>query len=295
MVMSNDNGDMDAQPRSRSSAALLLAVFAPMLLVIVILTADLWEGPKTAYVGVLSVVPMLAAVFGTPLQTAFVGALTWMSAFGFGLLASDGNAPAQAVRLFIIFVITMLAIIASRLRIRRDDAYFAALQDASLAAELKQLALTDELTGLLNRRGALQRIEAGPPSSPCTIAIVDSDNLKQVNDEYGHNTGDEYLRAIAGRFARAVSGDDIVARWGGDEFLFVVSQPMEQAVHILERARAAIVDNVIQTERASIPASASIGAAQWRDGQPLDEVLHQADAALYRAKSEGRNQLVLHR
>lgn len=279
---------------STGTASLLLAVIAPMVLVIVILTADLWEGPKTAYVGVLSVVPMLAAVFGTPLQTAMVGVLTWLSALGFGLIASDGNAPAQTVRLVIIAIISLLAVIASRLRLRRDDAYFAALQDAALAAELKQLALTDELTSLLNRRGALQRIESGPPSSPCTIAIVDSDNLKQVNDEYGHNTGDEYLRAVAGRFARAVSGGDIIARWGGDEFLFVVNQPMSQAVQILERARGAIVEHVIQTERASIPASVSIGAAEWREGQPLDEVLHQADAALYRAKSEGRNQLVLH-
>lgn len=279
---------------TRSSAPLLLAVLAPLALVIVILAADVREGPKTAYVGVLAVVPMLAAVFGTPLQTALVGMLTWLSALGFGLIASDGNAPAQTVRLVIIAIISLLAVIASRLRVRRDSAYFMALQDAAHAAELKQLTLTDELTGLLNRRGALQRIESGPPNALCTIAIVDSDNLKQVNDEYGHSTGDEYLRAIAGRLARAVAGDDIVARWGGDEFLFVVCQPMEQAVHILERARAAIVDDIINTSSARIPASVSIGAAEWHAGQPLDEVLHQADAALYRAKNEGRNQLVLH-
>ena len=88
--------------QSRRGTQWLLGVVLPLALVVIILTADYLEGPKTAYVGVLAAVPMLSAVFARPLVTLAVGVITWLAALGFGLAASDGNVPAQRVRLVII-------------------------------------------------------------------------------------------------------------------------------------------------------------------------------------------------
>jgi diguanylate cyclase (GGDEF)-like protein len=270
---------------------ILLAMVFPLMLAAVILMADAFEGPKTAYVGVLTVVPMLAAVFGSPLQTAIVGVLAWSAGFAFGLVAVDGQAPAQTVRLFIIAVITIIAVFAARVRQARDHALVVATRDAAVANDLRAIAQTDELTGLLNRRGALERL---PDSrvSPWSIAIVDCDSLKQVNDEKGHRAGDEYLEAISARFASSVSSADVLARWGGDEFLFAIALPLADASRVLERARSAISRDVVTTTGGPIDASVSIGACEWLPGQDLDAALQRADAALYRAKHEGGNRIV---
>lgn len=267
------------------------AVVLPLLLIVVVLVADLMEGPKTAFVGVLAVVPMFAAVFGTPWSTAAVGAVTWVSAFVFGLFASDGNVPAQYVRLGIIAITSVIAVLASRVRIKREEHYVRAVRDAALAEQLRHQAHTDELTGLLNRRGGLERLTEHERDS-ATVALVDCDGLKQVNDRLGHQAGDEYLRAIAERMAAAVSADDLVARWGGDEFLLTLGLGKDRAAHVLERVRTVVSANPVATGATATIASISLGATEWHNGESLDDVLLRADAALYEAKETGRNKVV---
>ena len=281
-------GDGQGRPAGRQ---VMLAVVAPTLLALVILMADVVEGPKTAYVGVLAVVPMLAAVFGSPGQTAVAGVIAWLAALAFGLLSADGQVPAQTVRLVIIALMTVIAVFAARLRESRDRQLIDASQEAALARELRAISQTDELTGLLNRRGALERL-ALERDSTWTVAIVDCDALKHVNDELGHRAGDEYLRAIAARFAASVSSSDILARWGGDEFIFAIDLPLPDGARVLERARTAISRNVVSTIAGAVPASVSMGACEWLPGQDLDVALQRADAALYRAKHEGGDRIV---
>lgn len=279
--------------QSRRGAQWLLGVVLPLALVVIILTADYLEGPKTAYVGVLAAVPMLSAVFARPLVTLAVGVITWLAALGFGLAASDGNVPAQRVRLVIIALAVAAAVGASLLRERRDSALIEAQREAALADQLRTQADTDSLTGLLNRRGVFHALESSDPDVTRTLAIIDCDGLKAVNDDYGHLAGDEYLCAIAGRVRANLPGSDVLARWGGDEFLVVQDLEVDSALRTLERVRRAISDNPIGIRAGSISTSVSIGVVGWHVGQPLDEALAQADRALYRAKADGGDVVLL--
>jgi len=271
--------------------SILLSVVAPLAFIVIILTADLIEGPKTAYVGVLATVPMFAAVFGTIWSTAIISVITVLAGWSFGRLASDGNVEAQTVRLIIIAIVGVIAVYAVRIRQDREHALVQALQEASLADQMRQLSETDQLTELLNRRGLLSKIENDSPHDRA-LAIIDLDNLKSVNDEFGHLVGDNYIKAISGRLAGAISKTDLVGRWGGDEFLVVLDATPDSAQQVLERLRNVVTRAEITTDSCRIPASFSAGAAIWVPGESIDEVLRRADAALYSAKAQGRNTVV---
>jgi len=266
-------------------------VVAPLAFIVIILTADVIEGPKTAYVGILATVPMLAAVFGTVWSTAIISVITVLAGWGFVKLETDGNAQAQTVRLIIISIVGVIAVYAVRIRVSRERALVEALQEAALAAQMRKLSETDQLTELLNRRGLLSKME-NHSEHERTLVIIDLDNLKQVNDEYGHLVGDHYITAISGRIAGAISKTDLVGRWGGDEFLIVLETTSDAALQVLERLRNVVTRAEITTDSLRIPASFSAGAATWGVGESIDEVLRRADAALYSAKSQGRDTVI---
>jgi diguanylate cyclase (GGDEF)-like protein len=121
------------------------------------------------------------------------------------------------------------------------------------------------------------------------IALIDIDNLKQVNDSYGHQVGDLYIAAVARRLSASLAGTDLIGRWGGDEFLIVLDLPGSRSGLVLDRARAAVTSNPVGAGDRLLPVSVSVGAADWPARQPLDASLALADAALYEAKSAGRN------
>lgn len=269
----------------------LLGFFVPLIFILVILVADSTEGPKTAYVGVLAVVPMFSAVFARPPMTAAVAVIAWLSAFTFGHLATDGNVTAQTVRLFIIAGVGIIAILASMLRTRRESELLHALSRASQAETNRALANTDFLTGLLNRRGLLEQIDS-KGADDRSLAIVDCDNLKKVNDELGHVAGDEFIQAIGGRLLSNISKSDLVGRWGGDEFLVVLDLPRDQAEAVLERVHRKVVERPISTKAGLVPSAFSIGLTSWPAGEALDLALARADKALYSAKDAGRNRIV---
>lgn len=278
--------------RNSPWAAYGLGLVLPLVLIVLILSADAAEGPKTAYVGVLAVVPMLAAVFASPAITALVALITWLSAFGFGNLASDGNVAAQRVRLIIIALSGLTAIGAAYLRQRREQALVAALGKAAAAEQLREQAQTDPLTGLANRRGLVDRLERADDTVGRTIALIDCDELKQVNDRLGHLGGDIYLQAVAGRLAGSLSKDDMIARWGGDEFIVVQRLSIEDAMPTLHRMHGAIDGTPLSIDGTMLDGSVSIGVAPWPAGTSFDDALSAADRALYDAKSRGRNQVV---
>ena len=276
-----------------SRPAWLFGVVMPLAIIVVILVADSIEGPKTAYVGVLAVVPAFAAVFGTPLSTGLVGLVTIASAFVFGLLASDGNAPAQVVRLVIIAIMTVLAMIVARVREQQERRLAEAERQADRAAAPEALAETDQLTQIPNRRGVLARVGLMTEPIERTVALMDLDNLKVINDRHGHQAGDAYLQAVAGRLGGAVSRSDAVGRWGGDEFLLVFDQPLERGEGIVQRIHDTVVGHPVATVGLTLPVSASAGVARWSPDEELDAALSRADAALYEAKAAGRNTVVL--
>lgn len=288
-----------AAPATRSTGSAWstwgLGFALPLALIVIILVADILESPKTAYVGVLAVVPMLSAVFATPGVTALTAVVTWLSGWVFGLFAADGHVPAQTVRLIIIAIAGLAAVAASSVRVRREHALERALTEAAAAAELRVQAQSDELTGLLNRFGLVKALESAEPDRARMIALVDCDGLKDVNDQHGHLAGDEYLRAIAGRIAHVLPRTDLLARWGGDEFIIIQDRPAAQALEAMNRVREAVSRSPISVRAdatGTLDASVSIGLSDWAPGQDFDQALSAADTALYRAKSAGRDQVV---
>lgn len=271
----------------------IAGVVAPLIFIVVILEADTLEGPKTAFVGVLAVVPMLSAVFGTPAMTALVSVITLISGYLYGLTASDGNVAAQNVRLIIIALVSIIAIVASFTRRRMQIALIGAQVTAARAETVEQQANTDSMTGLLNRRGWLNSLPTGT-SDVRSIAVIDCDKLKTINDTYGHLVGDEYIIAIAQRLSNGVSRRDLVARWGGDEFLVFISAPIDDAKIVVERLIAKICDSPIATTGGSINATVTAGVTDWPADEKLDAALLRADTALYAAKADGRGKLAIH-
>ncbi len=159
------------------------------------------------------------------------------------------------------------------------------------------LALTDELTGLFNRRAAVRSLEQALAQQrrnglAATAVIVDLDHFKLVNDRHGHDAGDAALRHVAAVFRPLVRSSDTLARWGGEEFLLVCSSepPTDPAV-LCERFRAALEGSVVPGHGFSL--TASFGAAIAAPHESAESVVHRADVALYEAKRAGRNRAVI--
>ena len=146
--------------------------------------------------------------------------------------------------------------------------------------ELLRQAGTDPLTGLGNRSALRRRLDAG--SDPVTLAVLDLDDFKPVNDTYGHHTGDVVLQAVADRLHDVVREDDLVVRFGGDEFAIVFADGTspESAARLSERICTAIDAPITLDSGITISVRASIGLAT----ASADKVVHEADAALYQAK-----------
>lgn len=278
--------------RDAISGSWWLALVVPVALIALILGADLREGPKTAYVGVLTAVPLFAAIFGTPLMTAVTSVITWTSALLFGLIAADGNVPAQTVRLGIIAVAGVVAIVASYVRQRRERQFQEAQRAAAEAEFLRLQASHDDLTGLLNRRGFFERLQAENIGEG-TIVVIDCDDFKDVNDEHGHLVGDEFLTGLAGRLSSGVAAEDLIARWGGDEFLLLLRTPFEDGAAVARRVVDQAMARPMSTSSGVVPVSLSAGAARFDPSLGLDQGIAAADQAMYAAKSRGAGQLVL--
>lgn len=262
---------------------IIAGVLVPVALVAILLIADFIEGPKTAYVGVLTAIPFIAAVFLSPRGVIGVGVVAWLSAFVYGaFIASDGNVPAQTVRLIFIAIAIFGAAVAAAYRARLE-------QQAVLlgsAQEIAALAFRDMLTGLANRRGAETWVERAEPVDRC-ILVCDADGLKQINDAHGHEFGDAYLKAIAGRLRANVAGEDMVARWGGDEFVVIATAPFDAGLVLADRLVGAVSADPISVSGTRVTPRLSIGVAAWPAGGEFSSALRQADLAMYEAKVAG--------
>lgn len=282
----------ERQDHSQAVVSVVLSVVLPIAFIAVILGADVIEGPKTAYVGVLAAIPLLSAVFGTPRATALVSVITWISAFAFGHLASDGNARAQTVRLVIIAIFGVIAVIAAVVRTRLEAQLSSALTQAAQVEAMRVQAHSDSLTGLLNRRGVIEKVQQ-LRSERATLAMIDIDRLKLINDSYGHVIGDEIIRAVGSRISGGVSRNDVVGRWGGDEFVVVLELDIDQGLAVVERLFHQVSAGPLSTTVNEIPFGISVGVTEWVIGEPLESVLDRADTALYSAKDAGRSRFIV--
>lgn len=162
----------------------------------------------------------------------------------------------------------------------------------------KLLSETDELTGLHNMRGFVviaNRLfaQAKRFQRSSSFLMVDSDNLKHVNDKYGHEAGNRMLQHVVKAVLGQLRSTDIAARYGGDEFVVMLPDtPARGAFEVAERIRNAVESVPFVTDSEAISCSVSIGAASYpQDGRALDALLARADRALYQAKEAGRNRV----
>ena len=165
--------------------------------------------------------------------------------------------------------------------------------------DLRQLAQVDALTGIANRRHLIERAEqerrrAERFGQPLALLMVDIDYFKTINDEHGHAVGDQAIRMVAQTCAVSVREIDVVGRYGGEEFVIVLPGTLpEGARELADRLRQQIAAiEIAGADGAPIGVTVSIGFAAFESGDELEQLLAAADAALYRAKSLGRNCVV---
>lgn len=173
--------------------------------------------------------------------------------------------------------------------------------------KLRKLAYFDELTGLLNRRGfkdmiqkfsnQISREKEGRRKkvklSSLSIALIDLDHFKKVNDTYGHDAGDAALKHITKIILGRVRDLDVVGRWGGEELIVgLVGADESDSVLVLDSIRERLAGRTLNFQRKKISFTLSAGVACFDGGSPLDEVVAMADKALYKAKHSGRNKVI---
>ena len=253
---------------------------------------------------IVALVLMFAAFTLSPKASRALGMFA-VTVLGLVMLAMATHAPTVfdptvegihfAFAAVVLPVISMLAgdlsQMRSRLRLQRTE-----LQAA--LARIHKLATRDDVTGLINRRhmGELAVVEqrrAVRTGSPPCLCLVDIDHFKRINDQHGHGAGDEVLRLFARHAAASMRETDVLARWGGEEFLVMLPDTRPDEARIgFERLRRLLSRDEAWGEHAHMRVSFSAGLTAWRPGEALRDALARADHALYEAKASGRDRLV---
>jgi two-component system, cell cycle response regulator len=163
-------------------------------------------------------------------------------------------------------------------------------------ARLHKLQQVDPLTGALSRRGYDQTfpevVARDHAVRPLSVAVVDLDHFKRVNEAHGRPAGDEVLRRVTLLLASVLRGGDAVVRHGGEELLLILpGADLAQAKRVAERARAAVEARVLPVNGESLRVTVSIGVAERRGNEPRDALVERADAAMLAAKQAGRNRV----
>jgi two-component system cell cycle response regulator len=171
----------------------------------------------------------------------------------------------------------------------------AALRTKAVRDGFIEKATRDGLTGLFNRREIDVRAEAAVRLAqrygrPLAALMADIDHFKRINDRHGHAAGDEVIREIARRVSAASRDSDIVGRYGGEEFVLILPETTRSDARTAgDRLRRALYEHPVVFDGASIPVTASVGAALLRENMTTESLVATADQALYRAKRHGRN------
>ena len=190
----------------------------------------------------------------------------------------------------------LLALMAGRMR----DDNLALITSQNRSLEFEQAASVDALTGIHNRRWLMDAYpraiaRCDRDEQPVCLLIADIDHFKRFNDRFGHLTGDVVLRRVSRQLADGLRAQDLIARYGGEEFLILLPQASGvQALPIAERLRELVAANCALVTEAGVEAVAvSCGVAEMLPGESLEQLIARADAALLRAKDNGRDRVEL--
>lgn len=255
--------------------------------------------------GIVLVLIALVMVFGmythTPKQSVVIGLMAMLLlGLSMGILSHvepDYYPPKVELLRFELMLGTIPSLIYSAYQISSwRNRLSAQRKDLKVALEqVQQLATRDVLTGLYNRRFMQDRLEDSVKrferyGERFTIVLIDLDHFKRVNDQYGHKVGDQALTAFASAASMVLRDTDTIARWGGEEFIFLLpNTSAHKAVVALERLRVTLANCSVSANVPQLRVKFSSGIAVHESVAALNHTLERADRALYRAKSEGRD------
>lgn len=160
---------------------------------------------------------------------------------------------------------------------------------------LKKMLIVDELTRVYNRRHLelyLKNIkeEFNEYGTPFGVLFFDIDNFKQVNDTFGHNVGDKILKLVARTFKANVRTEDVIGRWGGEEFIAVIrAVDKDELLYVAEKMRKLVEKSSIKLSAKTLSVTVSIGGTMYKKGESIKSVIARADGNMYISKENGRN------
>ncbi len=182
-----------------------------------------------------------------------------------------------------------------------SDQFTVVFENCLLMDEVKQIAITDGLTGIYSRRYFLERLQeefhrAKRFSIPLSLLMIDLDHFKEINDQYGHQAGDYVLEAITSIFQENIRGIDLVGRYGGEEFVMLFPHTKEDgAITVTKRIKKQIAKTIFNFNGENITVTASFGMAVYPNPRinSIDDFIKIADRVLYSAKENGRNRICI--
>jgi len=263
-------------------------------------------GPMRAMVLPMTCLALLFSIFALPPRQVRGLAIYALLLFAVVMSGMAWQQPqrypwAEEVATFwlLLVVVPGFAVLAGRMSALRNTLGRQKTELAQALARIADIADRDELTGLANRRRAQERLQLlqdeAARGKPAFLAIIDLDHFKQVNDVHGHAVGDMVLRRFAQETTGLLRPGDLLARWGGEEFLLVVETlDTDVALALCERVRQhTAAFSVPIAERGELRITVSIGVSRHTADGVVAQTLAAADAALYRAKASGRNRVEL--
>ncbi|MCR5800904.1 MAG: GGDEF domain-containing protein [Lachnospiraceae bacterium] len=235
----------------------------------------------------------------TPLIAALVAGVIYFTTYGISLCLSPTyeltSSQIHGMYLFNTIPSVFLLVVMSHLFILERRYFVSSLtkQNESLGKEASE----DPLTGLNNRRSMEIRLENAMARAKergviFSLIMGDIDNFKKINDTYGHDCGDEALKDVSAIMQSSVRDGDTVCRWGGEEFLILVTGNRGEAVTVAERIRQRVSDNVVRSDENEVRFTITFGVTTYKPGYNIEKLIEQADNNLYIGKNSGKNQVV---
>jgi diguanylate cyclase (GGDEF)-like protein len=272
--------------------AVWLYSFVLLVLVVYLILSGGIEstGPLWTYPIIVIIISLLGHLHGYLLSLFMIAVLAVLLGFG----ENYGLTPHYSNTFKFRFIATLIALSGLVWSLEYSRARSAALLKG-LNREILSISRTDQLTGLLNRRGFEENFNsqvnrAQRVNQSFCLALVDIDDFKAINDRYGHLLGDELLRKIADLVLSQIRNIDTVARWGGEEFAILIDKStISDAFYVAEKIRMTIQDSNLDLPQINDRITISIGLTQYRQGQTMLEFLDVADTALFLAKRGGKN------
>jgi len=271
-----------------------------------LMIAFAWIAPQVGVLFLCSLFTVFsfAALRSTPSQTAMLWTAMALGLAGLFLLTDKplgmphGN-HFERFATMLVFTLTVgrcmfLGIFSNSMK---QSLYQSGLKLKEAYKRIEELAELDELTGSFNRRSIMRMLDeeiarTSRSRTPCSIALIDLDHFKHVNDTYGHPTGDEVLRTFAITMFANIRNVDRLGRYGGEEFLLVLpDMTSDGAARALDRVRAIVADLDWSAFSPGMRVTLSAGVATLKAGETTDTFLARADSALYAAKAKGRNRI----